>query len=547
MTIARESQREPLDAPLAPLDITFHDDPRVVKESATEDYSTHIMPRSWRSGRLSLAMAWGSMLSAIFWLYVATLVAATVGTRDAVIGITLSVAAYGGINYVLTKYATRTGLTVALLSRRLFGYLGAAVAPLIFAATAIYYTVFEGSVVAHALHDYLGFGDIKLWYLFVVLYSVPLVMGGVRTWLDKLNGALLPFYVAGMVALVIWAGAMHDASLSLPNPGFDLGAPGWLWAFTVYMGVWIVMMYTVDFARFGKEEDSTFHGVVTFGPVFYAGTLMANGLVGIFLAATVPGAVGAAGITETGLVTAINSTMGVLGLLLIVIVQTRINSANLYLASSNVEAFVSRVLKVKVPRVAAAVTAGSIVYLLMLTDVFSYLLRALNWQGVFVVAWVGIALTHIALTRKESGVPEFRPGRLKALTPAVGVWFVVSGIGIYMVEQGGTVGATWSAPVTFVLSVLGYLAVGRYDVTLHRPHDPRDEVGDAWEARISCHVCTKSYVAMEMDRDPSAGHQAICSNCAATERSFYAAAVSDSANWSRNDSPEAAGTRVGSR
>jgi hypothetical protein len=30
MTIARESHREPLDAPLAQLEVTFHDDPRVV-------------------------------------------------------------------------------------------------------------------------------------------------------------------------------------------------------------------------------------------------------------------------------------------------------------------------------------------------------------------------------------------------------------------------------------------------------------------------------------------------------------------------------------
>ena len=62
---------------------------------------------------------------------------------------------------------------------------------------------------------------------------------------------------------------------------------------------------------------------------------------------------------------------------------------------------------------------GALVYLIMLTDVLSYILRALNWQGVFVVAWVGIALTHIVLTRNDRGIPEFRPGRLKALTPAV--------------------------------------------------------------------------------------------------------------------------------
>ena len=513
-----------------PLQVSFVDDPKVVKDAATEDYSVHIMPRSWRSGRTSLLMAWGGMFSAMFWLYIAATVASVVGTTNAVIGIVLTCLTKGAMNYVFARYASRTGLTVALLSRRIFGYFGSVLAPLIFAATALYYGVFEGSIVAVALQRYVGGGDIRLWYLLVVLYSVPLILGGVRTWLDKLNGFLLPFYIVGLIALVIVASLDHSASVSLPSLHLPLTAPGWFWAFTVYMGVYILMMYTVDFARFGKPQDEKFHGVVTFGPVFYLATYLGTGLVGIFLAATVPGVLGQAGITETGIVDAIVSTLGFAGLVLIVVSQTRINSANLYLASTNLEAFVSRVAKVKLPRVAWAVVAGVLVYAMMLTDVLSYLLRALAWQGVFVVAWVAIALVHIALHRKESEVPEFRPGRLKAMTPAVAVWVVASAVGIYLAEGGGTFGATWSAPITFVLSAVGYLLVGRFDVLLKRGDDPRDEVEDAWEARVKCHACDKSYIAVEMDRDPAADGAAICSGCATTSPSFYSAARADSRN-----------------
>ncbi|MGK5173083.1 purine-cytosine permease family protein [Geodermatophilus sp. CPCC 205761] len=513
---------------LVPLQVSFQDDPKVVKDAATEDYSVHIMPRSWRSGRMSLLMAWSGMFSAMFWLYVAATVAAAVGTVNAVIGIVLTCLTKGAMNYVFARYASRTGLTVALLSRRIFGYFGSMLAPLIFAATALYYAVFEGSIIAVALQEFVGGGNIRLWYLVVVLWSVPLVLGGVRTWLDKLNGFLLPFYVVGLVALVVAASLNHSPSISLPDPHIPFTAPGWLWAFTVYMGVYILMMYTVDFARFGKQKDETFHGVVTFGPVFYLATYLGTGLVGIFLAATVPGVIGEAGITETGIVVAIIETLGFAGLVLIVVSQTRINSANLYLASTNLEAFVSRALKIKLPRMAWAVVAGGLVYALMLTDVLSYLLRALAWQGVFVVAWVAIALVHIAIHRKESGVPEFRPGRLKALTPAVAVWVVASGIGIYLVEGAGTFGTTWSAPITFVLSAVGYLAVARYDALLARGDDPRDEVEDAWEARVQCHACHKSYIAVEMDRDPAADGAAICSGCASASPTFYGAARADS-------------------
>lgn len=529
--LADDPSKKPVAMALPPLQVSFTDDLRVQKEAAAEDYSVHVMPRTWRSGRVSLLMAFGAMFSAMFWLYVAATVAAMVGTVEAVIGILLTCLTKGAMNYALSRYAARSGLTVALLSRRIFGYAGSVLAPLIFAATAIYYGVFEGSIVAVALQTAVGGGDIRLWYLLVVAYSIPLILGGVRTWLDKLNGVLLPIYVAGLIALVIVASLAHPASLALPAQHIDLAGPGWLWAFTVYMGIYILMMYTVDFGRFGRPEDERFHGIVTFGPVFYLLTYLGTGLVGIFLAATVPGvAGGASGITETGIVEAIISTLGPIGLVLIVVSQTRINTANLYLASTNLEALASRVLRVRLPRVVWSVVAGILVYALMLTDVLSYLLRALNWQGVFVVAWVAIALTHIVLHRRVEGdSPEFRPGRLRRLTPAAAVWVVVSVAGVLFVEFGGPVGTTWAAPLTFVLSGAGYAAVSRFDAHLRRPFDPREEVDDVWATRILCHACDRSYTAAEMDRDPSAGHHAICAGCASSSPSFYRAALAESA------------------
>jgi purine-cytosine permease-like protein len=509
----------------AELEISYVDDPRVVKEAATEDYSTHVVPRTWRSGRLSLSMAWAALFSAMFWLVVAASVAMTVGTRDALIGIALAVLTHGGINFVLSRYANRTGLTVALMSRRLFGYFGALLAPLIFAATAIYYAVFEGSVVAVALQAYFGGLAIEWWYLIVVLYSVPLVFGGVRVWLDKLNGVLLPFYVVGLTAAVVWAGHRYGYSgdwlAYVPAQPADVAGPGWVFAATVYMGVWVMMLYTIDFARFGRRSDSTFHGVVSFGPVFYLATFMVNGLAGIFIAHTVPAD---GSISEVSVVYAVVGLMGLAGVLLIWVSQTRINTANFYLASTNLEAFFSRVLRIKLPRKAWAVIGGVLVYLLMLTDVLTYILQALQWQGVFVVAWVGVALTHILLVRDDrDGLPEFRPGRLRLVTPGIAVWLVASVTGIALLEGAGTFGSTWSAPITLGVAVLGYAIAGRGSgrALLNRESDPRDEVADVWEARIRCHSCDKFYVAVEMDRDPSAGGAAICSGCAATSPHFY--------------------------
>ncbi|POX46122.1 cytosine permease [Streptomyces sp. Ru72] len=498
------------------LEVSFADDPRVVKEAATEDYSTHVVPLSWRSGRWSLAMAWGALFSAMFWLYVAVTSADAVGTPATVVGMALSVLTYGVVNLVLSRYAARTGLTVALLSRRLFGVLGSALAPLIFAATALYYGVFEGSIIAVAFQKYFG-GDIRIWYLAVVLYALPLVIGGVRIWLDKLNGVLLPLYVAGLVAVVVMAtvkrGYPHDWLHSAAAGG---ALPGWLTSYLIYMGVWIMMMYTIDYARFGRAEDQGFHANVTFGWVFYLCTFAVNGLIGIYLlrAWHIAG-------SETGVVDAFLHTLGFAGVAVIFVSQTRINTANYYLASTNLEAFAARVLRVRLPRAAWVAVAGAIAYLLMLTDVLGYLLRALAWQGVFVTAWVAIALVHIAVRGADrDGLPEFRPLRLAPITAGAGSWVVASAIGITLTEQTAHAVLAQLAPLVTVALAAGLywlaLLFGPDPVRSTTSSDPRDEVEDIWEARVRCHACDRSYVAVEMDR--TALHQVVCSACAADSR-----------------------------
>src|SRR5699024_7163692 len=133
-------------------------------------------------------------------------------------------------------------------------------------------------IVAIALHEYFGALPMSIWYLIVVLYQAPLVLRGVRTWLDKINGALLPFYFLGLVGSVVWAvvevGYSNAWLTFQPAAGLGVSVPGWWFAFTVYMGVWIVVMMTWDIARFGRNEDAQFNGRVTFGVPFYIVTLL---------------------------------------------------------------------------------------------------------------------------------------------------------------------------------------------------------------------------------------------------------------------------------
>ncbi|MBB4664883.1 purine-cytosine permease family protein [Conexibacter arvalis] len=511
------------------------DDPRVVEEAATEDYSLHVVPRSWRMQRGKLTLAWYGVMTAFFYPYLAAFIALAYGTVNALIGIGLSIVAYTAINAVILRAASRSGLTVALFSRSMFGNVGAAVATAIFAATAIYYVVFEGSVVAVAAQTYIG-GPIKLWYAIVVFATVPLVWKGVRALLDRVNGALLPFYVVALVAVVVWALASEGYHGFLPEAR---AAPGttlpWLQAFTAYMGVWVLMLFTMDFARLAKPEDEGYHRKVTFGWAFYALTFGFNGLLGILLVSTF-------GITfeqlagqESALPVRIVQLTGLLGFLLIVITQMRINTVNLYLASTNLQSFAARVLRLSLPRTFWVLGGCAIAYALMLTNVFSYVVDALAYQGIAIVAWVGVALAHVwylARSRRALDAVEFRPGRVPAFNPGgISAWVLATAVGLVLKltdSAGSQFWEAWGLPLTFAIALGSYTAFATFArsgwLAMQRPFDPVEEVDDPWEERIACHACERSYLAREIDRDPAAGHAAICAACASTDLAFERAA-----------------------
>ncbi|MGB3389913.1 MAG: cytosine permease [Pseudaminobacter sp.] len=523
------------------LEIIYKDEPEVLRQAATEDFSLHLVPPTWRSSPLSLSMAWFGLMSAMFWVVVGSTVALTVGTVNTLIGIALSTVVYGILCTIAARFATRSGTSVALFSRAVFGQVGATFAALLFGITITYYAIAEGSIVAIALQDYFG-GSINVWYLIVCLYSAPLVMKGVRTWLDRINGVLLPLYVFGIIACVIWAVAREGYSnnwlTDLPAGGVDVGVPGWWFAFTVYMGVWVVVMMTWDVARFGRNEDAKFNGNFTFGIPFYVVTLLINGAIGIFIANTIPIE---GPLSETSAIIGIVALMGPFGVLLVWASQTRINTINFYLSSTNMQNFFARAFKISWPRTVWVAIMTVVIFLVMLTDVFSYLLLTLQFQGVIIVAWVGVAMTHIAwfcLRGAKADTLEFRPGRVPLVNPGgLLAWVSASVIGSLLLAFGGSFGGIWAPPIALAVAVAVYavsLVMARRSwFVVERPFDPRNEVDDPWTARIRCHHCKQAYIAHEMDRDPACGHAPICLACASDNREFLRAARAEARSYTR--------------
>ncbi|MEV8569735.1 hypothetical protein AB0436_29945 [Streptomyces sp. NPDC051322] len=500
------------------LEVSHSDDLRVVDRQAVEEYTNHAVPPSARLGRGRVFGGWYSLASAMAFVYYGALSANLVGNAQALIGLGVVVVTYSLLGSRAARQALRTGLNSTLLSRELFGARGAALCSLLIAAAATYYAVFESSVLAAAFQSYFGVWDIRIWYVLIVVGMLPLMLGGMQTWLSKLNSISLPLYFLGVVLAVVVAGVRFgwQGAWSHFQPVPDShGIPGWLTVFVLYMGVWILFPDTQDAARMGTSEDAAFHAHVTFGWLYYLVSYAFNGLAGILIVA-LAGPTGTAA-SEGGVVQGVIRSLGVAGLLVIVVSQVRINSANFYFASINIDRFAAQFTQRRPSRRAWVVTLAAIVLALMFTDVFSYIAKALAWQGVLVVSWVAMMIVSWLFDRGAE--VEYRPRRVKALAPGFAVWMVSSGVGIALLQMPDTLPVLSAlAPlVSFALAGAGYAVIRAAGISGRRATtipDVRLELSSPWNDRVRCAGCDLSYAGVEMDRDESG--RVLCLECQAT-------------------------------
>lgn len=427
-------------------------------ESIDPDFSNSLVPNDARMSKGSLTMAWWALCSAMFYLVFAATLSLNYGATNAIVGMAVAIVTFMFISAITTRFAVRTGMSVAIFSQLMFGKVGGRFTIVLLFLVAIYYAVFEGAVVAVAIQHY--FPALELWhgYLIVVIYSMPLVFGGVSQWLDKFNGYLLPFYAIGLLAAVLLT--LNEYGYS--NEWLELGPEGgrldgrWWPCFTAFMAIWVIIMYNMDYARFARESDERYHLRLTFGLPFYACTFFANGVIGIFLAATIDME---EALSEITIVFAILKLMGLWGLLFIWISQTRINTANLQVATVNMQNFLTQMFGRTVSKVATAVVVGIIVFLIMLTDIFSFILEALSFQAIFIVAWAGLALPAMIHFMRQGYTKENYEALMLGQTfmgrGGVIIWFASSVCGL-IILYGLPDYAAYASPVAVTLSWLSF-------------------------------------------------------------------------------------------
>jgi len=427
--------------------------------SESHDSATQRVTAADRMSRGALTMVWFSLCSAVFYLLLGATLATSFGTRNALIGTFLGVVALSGFGYIFARHAIRSGQSCYLLSREIFGTLGASLATLIFAVIAIYYAVFESAVVAAAAVKVLKVIDYRQACAVVAIYSIALAVGSIQKWLDKLNAILLPLYVIGLVATVVMTIQRYGYSNEWLNiPAANASPGGWWHCFVAVFGLQLLMMITLDIGRFGKTEDIRHHSTVTFGFPFYVVTFLVNMSVGIYLAASVQ----MSEVTETAVIDACLLVLGgPLGLFFIWVTQTRINTANFFLASSNLQAFIRDTIRLQMPRILCTILVGVLVFLFTASgNVLKYILVAVNYQAIILTAWVGVALAYI--TSAAISWPDVPAAvETRTLIPrGLVAWFAGTAAGLLMMTSGGFV-ATLAAPATLAIAFALYRLLGR--------------------------------------------------------------------------------------
>lgn len=436
--------------------------------SDSHDSAIRLVGANDRMSRGPLTMVWFSLCSAIFYLLLGAILATTFGTRNALVGTFLGVIALSALGYIFSRYAILSGKSCYLLSREIFGTVGASLATLIFGVIAIYYAVFESAVVAAAaVKVFDGISYVQACAI-IAIYSVALAVGSIQKWLDKLNAILLPIYVIGLIAVV--AMAIHRFGYSndwLNIPATNPTPAGWWYCFVAVFGMQLLMMITLDIGRFGKTEDISHHSKITFGFPFYVATFLVNMSVGIYLAASA----NMSEVTETAVIDVCLLVLGgPLGLLFIWVTQTRINTANFFLASSNLQAFLRDTIRLPVARLICTLLVGGVVFAFTAaSDVLKYILIAVNYQAVILTAWVGVALAHIASATAPA--PSAPTAETRTFVPrGLVAWFMGAAIGLSMIASGGLVG-TFATPVTLAVTFTLYRLLRRPQVTRPLP-DP---------------------------------------------------------------------------
>ncbi|CAM5427501.1 purine-cytosine permease family protein [Streptomyces antimycoticus] len=386
------------------------------------------------------------------------------------------------IGSLTMRMASREGLSQSLISRGLgFGSRGAALTSFIYAVNFVYYFLFEGTIVSHAIAYYFhipidslaGIGIFAL----IGLLTIGFVWRGMYA-MSTLQKWGFPIFVGLLAWALISLGSHHEvAGLSQWNSTATGGGAALWTAMSFANGQMIFQgLMATDYGRFASTKIR-YRGTATIMlleliPMFviiFLGAMLGASLVGSF---------GEAKAQDPGFVFV--HLMGLLGVVFVVITQIRINVMNLYGGSITLSSGFDVVAGFRPGRpwwMFGVWLFGVIFYA---TNVINHLGTFLAVTGVLTNTWVLIILADYFICRRwlklgraegiefrEDDVREWNPCGLLSLGLAVFVG-ALGILGLYPVAYASFI-SMFLGPIVHV--ILTKTTKGRFYTPAHAAAD----------------------------------------------------------------------------
>jgi purine-cytosine permease-like protein len=349
------------------------------------------------------------------------------------------------IGMVTMRMASREGLSQGLLSRGLgFGSRGAAVTSFIYAVNFVYYFLFEGTIVTHAIAIYFGvsinsFGGTAIFAL-VGLVTIGFVWRGMHA-MSKLQSWGFPIFIVLLAWGLIQLATNHDpVGPSAWHATGPLTIAAVMNALSFANGQMIFQgLMATDYGRFA-DKNVRYRGTATIMlleliPMFTV--IFLGCFIGASLLHELTGTDAQSQAQDPGFMFV--HLMGLVGVLFVIITQIRINVMNLYGGSIALASGFEVAAHFKPGRPWFMFFVWFFGVVFYVTNVIDHLGTFLAITGVLTNTWVLIILADYFICRRMLGLGrsqdiEFREGEVRNWNPcgliSLGVAVFVGALGI---------------------------------------------------------------------------------------------------------------------
>ncbi|GAB3306901.1 hypothetical protein EK0264_06295 [Epidermidibacterium keratini] len=462
--------------PTPDVEVVEHD---IHEHEEREDYARSRVPEHARRSTGAVFMVLVGIVTAFFFPTVGGSYLLAYGAAATWIALLVGFLILIALTLVVASAASREGLTAELLTRGCgYGFVGSVLTTLIYAATFVLYTALEGQILATSIDQIWDLPDI-VWYIIVGLIFIPLTWYGMTqlTWIMWLT---FPIYVILVTIAVVKA---INENGGFPTELFTAAPEGSITGILGFLGVMAGLAGTIGLNPMEASDYNRFIAADRFKKVAWKSIVLPYAL--MFFVAMPLGMFFTLITNEVNPAVYFSSLLGVgLGVLLAWISQVRINLTNVHLGSIALTSAAQRVTKRPPGRMVWVTVVAVLSILLMQADVLGNVLGFLEWNGMFLLAWVGTVIADLLIVRKALGIVrgpiEYREGHIRKFNP-VGVTALLAAVlvgSILLYAADGTMLRGLAPYIAFAVavivhSVMAVVTKGRFYFSDQTPEPAR--------------------------------------------------------------------------